>query len=308
MKIFLFFFIYSFIRKKKKPTNFSQFGRLKKYETAFSVNEISSKRGIALQNKYNYFYIPRPVYRIFWYAIPYQFHNQPCYHFTMRFFNIYYFFMIEYNADEYLEINYGFDIDKRRNLFFSFSKFFVEYFNFYIIIFNRFAFDNNNFLKTIKKRKTTLYHLILTCRNNKLFINLNDNLKINYLFLSTGLFIKYFDKKKLFKKNKTLRTVLIKYVRKMFLLIKFPQMILLLKKNPIFFLEFLNLLHQPILYKFNEPLTNREVVDDGSHIITNFLYFIFLNTENFTTNKTRKRGRVKRKIYRKIVSRNSIVD
>lgn len=217
--------------------------------------------------------------------------------------------MIEYNAEEYLEFNYGFDIDRQNDLFSSFSKFFIDYFNFYILIFNRFIYDTNNFLKTIKnKKKLTFYHLILTCRNNKLFINLNDNLKINYLFLSTGFFIKYFDKKKFFKKNKTLRIVLIKYLRKMFLLVKFPQIILLLKKNPIFFLEFLNLLHQPILYKFNEPLTNREIIDDDTKIITNFLYFVFLNTEDFTNNKTRKRGRVKRKIYRKIVLRNSVVD
>lgn len=217
--------------------------------------------------------------------------------------------MIEYNADEYLELNYGFDVDKQHDVFCSFSKFFIEYFNFYILIFNRFVYDTNNFLKTIKnKKKLTLYRLILTCKNNKLFINLNDNLKINYLFLSTGFFIKYFDKKKFFKKNKTLRIVMIKYLRKMFLLVKLPQTILILKKNPIFFLEFLNLFHQPILYKFNEPLTNREIIDEGSDVITNFLYFIFLNTENFTSNKTKKKGRVKRKIYRKIVIRNAMID
>jgi hypothetical protein len=100
-----------------------------------------------------------------------------------------------------------------------------------------------------------------------------------------------------------------KYLRKLFLLLSLPRTILILKKNPVFFLEFLNLFNQPIPYKFHEPFTNREVFDTAvNKFLTKFLYFIFLNTQNYTNNKTKKRGRVKRKIFRKIVLRNAVID
>lgn len=191
-----------------------------------------------------------------------------------------------------------------------FFKFFVEYSHFYYKIFQRITYDAHNFVrKTKNKKNRPMYHLILTFRNNKIFVNLNDRLKRNYFFMSTGLFIKYFEKKKLFRKSKIIRTILIKYLRKIFLLVNLPRVVLLIKKNPTFFLDFLNLFNQQIPYKFNEPMTNREILDnEPAQHITKFLYFIFLNTEDFTKNKTKKRGRVKRKISRKIVSRNTIVD
>jgi hypothetical protein len=191
-----------------------------------------------------------------------------------------------------------------------FFNFFVDYAHFYYKILQRMSYDAHTFFRKIKdKKQRPMYHLILTFRNNKIFVNINDRLKRNYFFLSTGLFIKFFEKKKLFRKSKIIRTILIKYLRKLFLLANLPRVVLLIKKNPIFFVDFLNLFNQQIPYKFNEPLTNREILDDESTLyVTKFLYFIFLNTEDFTRNKTKKRGRVKRKISRKIVSRNTVVD
>jgi hypothetical protein len=174
----------------------------------------------------------------------------------------------------------------------------------------RLTYDARQFFKTKRnKKKRAIYHLILTFRKNRIFVNLSDYLKRNYFFLSTGLFIKYFEKKKLFKRSKVIRTILIKYLRKIFLLVNIPNIFLLIKKTPTFLVDFLNLFSQQIPYKFNEPVTNREINDDDyTKNVTKMLYFVFLNTENFTKNKIKKRGRVKRKISRKLVLRNSIVD
>jgi hypothetical protein len=187
---------------------------------------------------------------------------------------------------------------------------FFLYAYFYNILFKKISHDTYGLAKKYKnKKKRTLYNLILTFKKNKFFINLSDHFKHNYFFLSTGFFIKFFDKKKIYKKSKIIRTIMAKYLRKIFLLLNFPQLIVLVKKNPIFFLEFLNLFNQQIPYKFNEPLTNREIHDNNlKKFITKFLYFIFINSENYGANKTKKKGRVKRKISRKIVIRNSIID
>lgn len=101
---------------------------------------------------------------------------------------------------------------------------------------------------------------------------------------------------------------MIKFLRKIFLLLKFPNILIIFKKNPIFLLEFLLLFNQPILHKFNEPLTNREIIDEENKLLTKIKYFIFLNSENYTKNKTKKKGRVKRKISRKIIFKNKIID
>jgi hypothetical protein len=188
--------------------------------------------------------------------------------------------------------------------------FFLNYTMLYNSLFFKSKYDLLYYVKKKKKRKTrNTYRLILTFRNNKFFINLLDILKRNYLFISTGLFIKYFDKKKLYKKSKIIRAILIKFLRKLFLLMKFPRLILIVKKNPIFLLEFLNLFNQPIPYKFNEPLTNREIIDaEDNPSLTKIMYVVFLKTQSYIKFKTKKQGRVKRKISRKIVLKNAIVD
>jgi hypothetical protein len=88
-----------------------------------------------------------------------------------------------------------------------------------------------------------------------------------------------------------------------------PQIVFIVKKNPIFLIEFLTLFAQQIPYKFSEPLTNRQIEDDlKNEFLTKFFFFIFLNSQNYTNNKNRKKGRVKRKISRKLVLKNSIID
>lgn len=158
-------------------------------------------------------------------------------------------------------------------------------------------------------RQRVFYNMILTFNNNKIFINLNDALKRNYFFLSPGFFIKYFDKKKLYKKSKIIRSLFIKYLRKIFLLVRLPNLFLFVKKTPVFLTEFLNLFNQEIPHKFNEPLTNREITDTiKNKPLTSVKYFIFLSNQSYVKFKKKKKGRVKRKILRKITTQNSVID
>jgi hypothetical protein len=89
--------------------------------------------------------------------------------------------------------------------------------------------------------------------------------KKNYLFLSTGLFIKYFEKKKSFKKNKIIKILIAKYLRKIFLLTKTRNLILTIRKNPTFLLEMINFLNLPIIHKFANPLTEEIIEEKNSN-------------------------------------------
>jgi len=185
---------------------------------------------------------------------------------------------------------------------------YCSYFFLYSIVF--FTVNMRVFYQEKKKKrkyKRVYYHLILTFRQGKLFLNINDYIKRNYFFISSGFFIKFFEKKKLYKKSKIVRSLLIKYLRKLFLLIRIPRLVLIVKNKPVNLVEFLKLLNLEIPHKFYEPLTNREIIDDGLRL-TKFLYFIFYKNTSYVKNKVRKKGRIKRKIFRKLVRQNNLTD
>ena len=159
------------------------------------------------------------------------------------------------------------------------------------------------------KKKKLLYYLILSFKKNKVFINLKNFSKKNYLSLSTGFFIKFFEKKKSFKKNKTIKLLMAKYIRKIFLISKIKNTILIIKKNPVFLMEILNFLNSPIAHKFIDPIENKIIEESNDNFLwIKFLYFIFLENKDFSNNKKPQKGRIKRKILRKVTFENRVID
>lgn len=205
---------------------------------------------------------------------------------------------------------------KMRKRFHKFAKPLYRNIFHYIYLYNYFfmnlALDLFYFLRKRQleagKRKN-MYYLTFTFNANKFFINLQNYEKKNFLTLSTGLFIKFFEKRKSFKKNKALKFLMAKYLRKVFLITTVKQVIVIFKKNPLFLLEILNFFNQPVVYKFTDPVEDKIVEEKLTEKpITNFLYFVFIKNQSFVKNKTAQRGRIKRKILRKVVSENKLID
>ena len=165
------------------------------------------------------------------------------------------------------------------------------------------------FIKFIKSKKRLIYFLILSFKKKKLYINFKNINKKNYLSLSTGLFIKFFEKRKSIKKNKAIKLLMAKYLRKLFIISKIKNIILIIKKTPIFISEIVNFFNLPIAHKFLNPIEQKiieELPNDSLNI--KFLYFIFSENKNFSKNKLAQKGRIKRKILRKVTFENKIVD
>jgi hypothetical protein len=101
-----------------------------------------------------------------------------------------------------------------------------------------------------------------------------------------------------------------KYIRKIFLISKIKNIFLIVKKNPIFLMEILNFFNSTISHKFINPVENKliEENDTPASLSIKFLYFIFLDNKNFSKNKVPAKGRIKRKILRKVVFENRIID
>jgi hypothetical protein len=100
-----------------------------------------------------------------------------------------------------------------------------------------------------------------------------------------------------------------KYVRKLLVISRIYELILIVKRTPVFLLEIIKLLNQPIPHKFIDPLEERLIDEtEKNKKWIKFFYFVFLNNKSFVKNKTRLAGRVKRKIRRKVIFGNKVVD
>ena len=183
----------------------------------------------------------------------------------------------------------------------------------FILIYNFFlnsAYIDIFYLTKFLKSKThSLFFLILSFKKKRLYINLQNAKKKNYLSVSSGLFIKFFEKRKSIKKNKNIKLLMIKYLRKLFIISKINNLILIIKKIPLFINEMINFLNTPIAHKFVNPIDNK-IIDESLNrkISIRFLYFIFMENKNFSKNKTPSKGRIKRKILRKVTFENKIID
>jgi hypothetical protein len=122
--------------------------------------------------------------------------------------------------------------------------------------------------------------------------------------------IKFFEKKKSLKKNKSFKILAARYLRKLYLFIKIKYSIFHIKKTPAMLVEFLSSLNSPIIHKFSDPFTNKIIEEKPlfSKPLINVVYFIFSKNIDFSSNKVRKKGRLKRKITRKLILENSISD
>jgi len=198
-----------------------------------------------------------------------------------------------------------------KNFYFIQKKKIFFFVQSYLFLLTNNELDIINFLiKKNKKKFKFFYYLFFTFKDNqRFFINFKNFDRINFLFLTQGFFLKFFEKKKSLKKTKTLKLLLARYLRKFLVLLNIKNKILIVKKNPTSLLEIISLINSPIIHKFNSPFSDK-IIDDSQNVKTvfNASYCIFMKTLDFSKNKQKKRGRVKRKITRKIVLENAITD
>jgi hypothetical protein len=216
------------------------------------------------------------------------------------------------NLDLIKNYNYKFKIKTTKHFIITNKprlSFILNYIKLYNLFFYYIFLDLFYLNKFLKKKNRLIYFLILSFKKNKLYINLQNLFKKNFLSISTGFFIKFFEKRKSLKKNKTIKLLMAKYIRKIFLISKIKNIILIIKKIPLFINEIINFFNIPIAHKFLNPIEGKDVEESENNFTQiKFLYFLFLENKNFSKNKTPQKGRIKRKILRKITFENKIVD
>lgn len=167
--------------------------------------------------------------------------------------------------------------------------------------------------KLLLKPKPTTFKLLFNFKKHYLYITLLDN-RNNIMFsLHTGLFLKFFNYKKSLKKSKSLKIILIRYLRKLLLLSRVNNFTLYVQQTSDQLNKLLQILQKPINHAFTDPLTgqliNEEIDNAGKkRQLFNFLYIVFLKNKPYGVMKTKKTGRLKRKIRRLIIKANRIID
>ena len=300
---------------KNKYINRSFFKKI--FNNKFKIKtplKLKFKENTNLKTNSNYIYytpfFKKPLNSSFVNFFFFDFYQKKYNWIEKKFFTIKYHKLIEILKNKNQKIIFKYDLKKKiiktprnkiiQNFIYNYNFFFSSLF------IELFFFSKLNILKNKNYR---LYYLILSFKKNKIFINLKNFFKKNFLSVSSGLFIKFFEKKKSFKKNKTLKLLMIKYMRKIFLITKILNTILIFKKTPKMLNEIINFLNLPIAHKFLNPVDNKFIEESSSTPIwIKFFYFIFIENKNFTKNKTSQRGRIKRKILRKVTFENKLID
>lgn len=166
--------------------------------------------------------------------------------------------------------------------------------------------------QNISKLYKNIYFLTFAFRKNRFFVSLTNYKRVLHLFLSPGLFLKVSGKGKSFKKNKLIKLLMVKCLRKILILTLIKDLILIIRSLPTYLLDLIRFLNAPILRPFNNPTSGKDdsfiQETDVKKKILNYIYVIFLESQSYVKFKVKKKGRVKRKIRRKLIMLNKLVD
>jgi hypothetical protein len=176
--------------------------------------------------------------------------------------------------------------------------------------------------KNVRVAKINYYSLLWNFKSNntffstlRLFSNNNSNNK-NITSLSPGMFIKFFQNKKSYKKHKLTKLLIIKFFRKMFVIARLWKLSLVIKRLPSLFLELLKFFHQPVYLKFQkqrsylkyEDYVYKKKITKSEFRPPFLLFYYFYETKPYSLTKFKKRGRIKRKVTRKLINSQRIID
>lgn len=159
--------------------------------------------------------------------------------------------------------------------------------------------------------KRVVYDLFFKFSGTKLLISLLDPIrKRNYFSLTTGLLLKYFeDRKKSIKKTLPLKLILVRFLRKLLLISKISLFNLWVRGIPLFLPQLFTFLNKALPTPITDPF-NHKIINESDFKPMDFTYnsLIFWKSKSFGFQKTKKKGRIKRKIRRKIISEARVID
>jgi len=178
---------------------------------------------------------------------------------------------------------------------------------------------NKTACSSLRLKTIPTYKLILKFKKSYFYVTLLDSHKRIFFSLHTGMFLKFFNYKKSLKKSKSFKILLMRYLRKLLIITGINNFHLFVRQTSNHLSKLLHVLQKPIQHAFNNPLAQKIILEQPNKSkhdknlkniqpVFNFVYIYFVKTKPFGVMKTKKVGRIKRKIRRKVMKLNHIND
>lgn len=155
---------------------------------------------------------------------------------------------------------------------------------------------------------TLEYLLLLNYKRNRFFPSIQTLGRLTYVTFSLGIISKFFNKGKSFIKNKINYIILANFLKKILFFSGIKQLYLFVKRLPVYLIEILHNLNNPVVANYKHPFNSSKVDESKFKEYFYFRYLLFVTTKPYGFVKGRKRGRVKRKIIKRVIKVNRLVD
>ena len=199
-----------------------------------------------------------------------------------------------------------FTLNNKSNLKIKIQIFF-NYLNFLKkLLFHKIIFLG--FYFSLHKTQIQQYLLLLNFKRLRFFPLIKTLTNQIFISLSLGLLAKFFQKGKFFLKSKIVYLTLTLFLRKVLIFSLFKKLILVINKKPKYFLDILTHLSSISVTQYKHPFSHDLVNENKISNPFLFTYMIFTNNKPYGIVKTKQKGRLKRKINKKIIQLNKILD
>lgn len=153
------------------------------------------------------------------------------------------------------------------------------------------------------------YNMHLNFKKNRFFPYLDMIFSKKVIFNSSlGIFSRRFSHKKSFLKSKGAYLMSSSFVRRLLIYIRLKRVDLTIRKRPKYLKELLNTITTSTNVIYKHPYRDELVNEKDYTIPIYFEYLNFVNNKALGPIKKKKKGRLKRKISRKITLYNNILD
>lgn len=172
----------------------------------------------------------------------------------------------------------------------------------YVLMLIGFFINNFKFNYSLSKVLTLNY------KRKRFFPVIRDLSGTTFFNTSLGILSKYLQKGKFFTKKKIVFLLVASLIRKMLLYSSLYNLVLMIKRTPMYLNEILSVINNPVSNIYNDPFTKKEV--NEFKIVNNFRFtnVIFTTTKPYGPVKTKNKGRLKRKISKKLILIGRVTD
>jgi hypothetical protein len=150
--------------------------------------------------------------------------------------------------------------------------------------------------------------LMMSFRRKRLFSSIQSLTSVTYSNSSLGMFSVYLNKGKAFTKNKSNYILMASFIRKLIVYSSIKDIYLIVKHIPIYLNELIGTINKQSINFYKDPFSGKLINESGTKNEFYFNIFFFFNNKPYGFVKTRKKGRIKRKITKRLVKLNRIVD